>query len=70
MAISSHPYFWTQDQIDILEECYSSGGGLFEAQQRLPEKQRTTIAAQASRRGLTKPRPRLNHNSDNNSAGY
>lgn len=68
MAISSHPYFWTQEQIEILERCYATGGGLYEAQQYLPEKQRTTIAAQASRRGLTKPRPRLNHG--DNSVDY
>ena len=64
MAISSHPYFWSPQQVEILERCYQTGGGLYEAQQMLPEKQRTTIAAQASRLGLKKPRPRLGQRAD------
>lgn len=61
MSISSHPYFWSSDQLTVLERCYKDGGGLHEAQQMIPEKRRGTIAAQASRLGLTTPRPRHSH---------
>ncbi len=72
MAVSSHPYFWSPQELETLEQCYLSGGGLYEAQQLIPQKQRTTIAAQASRRGWTTPRPRLNRQDeqDDDSAGY
>lgn len=50
-------------EIQTLENCYSSGGGLHEAQQLIPNRRRGTIAAQASRLGYTTPRPRHSHDS-------
>lgn len=50
-------YYWTPTQTTILKSAYSTGG-LRTAQQLLPEKSRTTIAAKASRLGITTPKPR------------
>lgn len=50
-------YFWTPAQETKLKESYRTGG-LRQAQQSLPEKSRTTIAAKASRLGITTPKPR------------
>ena len=51
-------YFWTALQKAILQTSYESGGGLSEAERRLPEKRRGAIAVQASRMKLTTPKPR------------
>lgn len=52
-------YFWSPDQIKILEACYKTpdGGGL-KAATNLLQKNKGAIAVQASRLKLTKPRPR------------
>lgn len=51
-------YFWSAAQIALLTQAYREGSGLTEAEQLIPEKTRSTIAAKASRMGLTNPRPR------------
>ena len=50
-------YFWSEEQKQTLEKAYRNGG-LSVAESMLPEKKRSTIAAQASRLELTKPKPR------------
>lgn len=53
-------YYWTEEQKKLLEQAYTSGNGLPTAVELITDKKRTTIAAQASRLGLTKPKPRKN----------
>lgn len=58
MSLSS--YFWSEVQKELLKKAYTEGEGLSEAQTLLPDKSRSTIAAQASRLALSKRRPRKN----------
>lgn len=54
----SSNYYWTPSQTTLLQNAYRAGSGLKLAQQLIPEKSRTTIAAKASRLGITTPKPR------------
>lgn len=51
-------YFWTEDQLNRLRESYANNGGLRTAAEKIPEKTMGTIAAKASRMGLTTAKPR------------
>lgn len=52
-------YFWPEQLKIKLQEAYAVGG-LAAAVEAIPEKKRGTIAVEAHRLGLTKPRPRKN----------
>ena len=56
--MTNFEYFWTEDQLDRLKKAYTSGGGLGRAAEVIPEKERGTIAAKASRLGITVSKPR------------
>lgn len=55
----SSDYFWPDDFKDILKQAYApGGGGLAAAAAAIPSKKKGTIATEACRMKLTKPRPR------------
>ena len=56
--MTNSEYFWNEDQLKRLNEAYSSGGGLGRAAELIPEKEKGTIAAKASRLGITVSKPR------------
>ena len=55
-ALSS--YFWSKNEEELLKKAYKEGEGLREAERLFPDRNRSTIAAKASRLGITTPRPR------------
>jgi hypothetical protein len=69
MLMANSNYFWTEDQILRLRESYANNGGLRAAANRIPEKTMGTIAAKASRMGLTVTKPRRGKLTDFMSGG-
>jgi hypothetical protein len=55
-------YFWKEEEVQALKTAYHNGGGLAEAV-KVIDKSRGTIAAKASRLGITVPKPRTNTSS-------
>ncbi len=57
--MSTSDYFWPDEFKNILKQAYQpGGGGLAAAAAAIPSKKKGTIAVEAHRMGLTKPRPR------------
>lgn len=59
MSLSS--YYWTPEQIKVIEESYKpGGGGLSAAAKGIPDRPKAAIATKACRLKVTHPKPRKN----------
>lgn len=56
--MSRSSYFWSVGEISDLKKAYQEGGGLQRAVELIPHKSKSTIAAKASRLGITVAKPR------------